>query len=60
MLSKGMSQLGICKATWNFHESGHGKGVPDSVGGALKRTANNLVIHGHFIKDSASFICKIQ
>ena len=60
MLSKEMSQLGICKATWNFHESGHRKGVPDGVGGALKRTANNIVLHGHAITDAASIICKIQ
>ena len=40
--------------------SGHGKGVPDGVGGALKRTANNLVLHGHDISDAASFVCKIQ
>lgn len=42
-------------ATWNFHESGHGKGAPDGVGGTLKRTANRKVLHGRDIKDAISF-----
>lgn len=48
-----MSDRGI-QATWNFHESGHGKGVPDGVGGALKRAAKNLVLHGKDITNAAS------
>lgn len=34
----------FCKnLTWNYSESGHGKGAPDGVGGILKRTADQLV-----------------
>ena len=29
-------------ATWNFFEASHGKGAPDGIGGALKRTAARL------------------
>ena len=29
-------KLAFKKGIWNFFESGHGKGVPDGVGGALK------------------------
>lgn len=54
-----MSDRGI-QATWNFHESGHGKGVPDGVGGALKRAANNLVLHGKDITNAASFVQSIK
>lgn len=28
--------------TWNYSESGQGKGAPDWVGGTLKRTADQL------------------
>ena len=43
-------------ATWNFYESGHGKSVPDGVGGSLKRTANHLVLQGNDIIDASSFV----
>nr|CAD7455097.1 unnamed protein product [Timema tahoe] len=32
--------------TWNYSESGHGKGAPDGVGATLKRTADQLVAEG--------------
>jgi hypothetical protein len=32
--------------TWNFHEAGHGKGVPDGVGATIKRLADRLVLRG--------------
>lgn len=38
--------------TWNYSESGHGKGAPDGVGGTLKRTADQLIAEG---KDLATF-----
>lgn len=37
--------------TWNYSESGHGKGAPDGIGGTLKRTADKAVAEG---KDVAS------
>ena len=43
-------------ATWNFYESGHGKSVPDGVGGSLNRTANHLVLQGNDIIDASSFV----
>lgn len=33
-------------STWNYHESGHGKGKPDGIGGTIKRTADRLVAEG--------------
>ena len=45
---------GIKMGTWNFHESGHGKGVPDGVGAALKRTADNMVYQGTDITNAAA------
>lgn len=59
LLSQEMSDRGI-QATWNFHESGHGKGVPDGVVSALKRSANNLVLHGKDITNAASFVQSIN
>ncbi|VDI50501.1 Hypothetical predicted protein [Mytilus galloprovincialis] len=59
LLSKEMSKRGL-QATWNFHESGHGKGVPDGVGGTLKRTANDLVLRGKDITSAKSFVESIQ
>lgn len=43
----------FCKnLTWNYSESGHGKGAPDGVGGTWKRTADQLVAKG---RDLATF-----
>lgn len=36
LFTKKMKELHIKHATWNFSESGHGKGAPDGVGGAVK------------------------
>lgn len=32
--------------SWNFMESGHGKGAMDGVGGSIKRNADQHVLHG--------------
>lgn len=47
----------FCKKslTWNYYESGHGKGAPDGIGGTLKRTANRLVGEGKDIPDLKTF-----
>lgn len=37
--------------TWNFSESGHGKGVADGIGGAVKRTLDKQVAYGADITD---------
>ncbi|XP_063225527.1 uncharacterized protein LOC134532701 [Bacillus rossius redtenbacheri] len=42
--------------TWNFSESGHGKGAPDGVGGCLKRTADRLVAEGKDVSNFETFV----
>ncbi|KAF9412049.1 hypothetical protein HW555_009327, partial [Spodoptera exigua] len=36
----------IRRVTWNYQESGHGKGAPDGIGAVIKRTADNFVKYG--------------
>ncbi|KAL4703471.1 hypothetical protein ACJJTC_010343 [Scirpophaga incertulas] len=36
----------IIKVTWNYQETGHGKGAPDGIGAVVKRTADNFVKFG--------------
>ncbi|CAH2011519.1 unnamed protein product [Acanthoscelides obtectus] len=43
-------KIKVC--SWNYWESGHGKGAPDGVGGVTKRTADRLVAEG---KDISSY-----
>jgi len=43
------------KASWNYLESGHGKGACDGVGGTAKRIAAQASKHGHMIADFDSF-----
>jgi len=42
----------ILQLTYNYSEGGHGKGIPDSLGGWAKGTADDAVKHG---RDVASF-----
>ena len=42
--------------TWNFMEAGHGKGPMDGVGGAMKRRADEYVMHGSDITSARDFI----
>ena len=53
--------------TWNCLEAGHGKGIPDGVGGTVKRMADIQVQRGKDCPNAASFVtdlksaeCKIQ
>nr|CAI5859694.1 unnamed protein product [Callosobruchus analis] len=48
------------KFSWNFSESGHGKGAPDGVGAACKRTADAVVAAGGDIDSLESFVNIIQ
>lgn len=41
-----LHQMGFHAATWNFFESGHGKGAPDGIGGSVKRQADSWVSSG--------------
>ena len=43
--------MGFETGTWNFFESGHGKGSPDAVGASVKRQADALVLRGIDIPD---------
>ncbi|CAH1106712.1 unnamed protein product [Psylliodes chrysocephalus] len=42
----------VKNVSWNYHETGHGKGAPDGIGGVCKRTADRVVAQG---KDISSF-----
>jgi len=41
-----LCDLGFDAGSWNFFESGHGKGAPDATGGVIKRQADPLVRTG--------------
>ncbi|WAR13099.1 hypothetical protein MAR_027279 [Mya arenaria] len=41
---------------WSFFEAGHGKGIPDAVGGSLKRKADRRVKYGHDIANADDFV----
>ncbi|XP_041368077.1 uncharacterized protein LOC121382620 [Gigantopelta aegis] len=60
MLSSEIYEKGFQGATWNFHEAGHGKGIPDGVGGTLKQTANRKVRHGTDIMHAEDFVTVLQ
>ena len=55
-----LAAMGFSVASWNFHEAGHGKGVPDGVGGSLKRTADMRVVHGGTIDNASAFIRELK
>nr|CAI5856331.1 unnamed protein product [Callosobruchus analis] len=46
--------------TWNYTESGHGKGAPDGVGVTCKRTADFVVNSGVHINDIEEFVQSVQ
>ncbi|KAL5015984.1 hypothetical protein ScPMuIL_005573 [Solemya velum] len=48
--------FGFTGASWNFHEAGHGKGIPDGIGGSLKRVADRCVRQGTDILDAKTFV----
>ena len=56
MFSSVIYRLGFSNAEWNFFEAGHGKGVPDAVGGAIKRKADQKVKFGSTIMLAKSFV----
>jgi len=47
-------------ASWNFTESGHGKGPADGVGGSIKRYADSLVAHGHDITSADELVSALK
>ena len=46
MKEKMHKMYGFTTVTWNFSESGHGKGAPDGIGGVVKSEADRLVAQG--------------
>lgn len=46
--------------SWNYSETGHGKGAPDGVGGVLKRTADHIVARGNDIPNIDSLVRHLQ
>lgn len=56
MFSTELHKLGFSYAEWNFFESGHGKGIPDAVGGSLKRKADSKVKFGCDITSAKTFV----
>lgn len=49
-------EFGFKSAVWNFFEAGHDKGIPDAVGGAIKRNADRFVKFGGDITTSEQFV----
>ena len=56
LLTTEIYTLGFKGASWNFHEAGHGKGIPDGRGGAIKRAADRRVLYGADIMNSKELI----
>lgn len=48
--------FGFQTVLWSFFESGHGKGIPDAIGGALKQQADNKLKYGSDITSAKTFI----
>ncbi|CAG5014223.1 unnamed protein product [Parnassius apollo] len=42
--------------TWNYQESGHGKGIPDGIDAVVKRTADHQVKCGRDVGDFPTFL----
>uniref|UniRef100_UPI00358F15CF uncharacterized protein n=1 Tax=Myxine glutinosa TaxID=7769 RepID=UPI00358F15CF len=52
LFSTELYRRGFMAGSWNFFEASHGKGAPDGVGGALKRSADMMVAKGRDIPDA--------
>lgn len=50
----------VQKFTWNYTESGHGKGAPDGVGATCKRTADAVVAAGGDVENLEKFVEAIK
>ena len=49
-------KFGFVDAKWSFFEAGHGKGIPDAIGGSLKREADRRVKYGRDVACAKDFI----
>ena len=59
MLTVVPRKLGFKSVTWNFLESGHGKGAAGGLGAAVKREADRFVSNGLDISDAAQLYEKL-
>ena len=55
LTSTHLTNMGFVESKWSFFESGHGKGVPDAVGGSVKRYADSKVKFGTNILSAKDF-----
>ena len=46
--------------SWNYTETGHGKGAPDGVGGTLKRSADRAVAEGKDVPNFDALISVVK
>ncbi|KAL4705191.1 hypothetical protein ACJJTC_013991 [Scirpophaga incertulas] len=61
MLTKLKEQIHCLNlVTWNYQESGHGKGAPDGIGAVVKRTADNHVRLGGDVATFGNFVQVVQ
>lgn len=60
MANRFFDKYGFRKISWNFFESGHGKGAADGVGGTLKRQADAIVARGKDVADAVQFFSALQ
>ena len=60
MLTQIPVKFGFRNIKWSFFEAGHGKGIPDAVGGSLKREANRRVKYGHDITCAKDFVQNLK
>nr|KAG5690558.1 hypothetical protein BaRGS_014691 [Batillaria attramentaria] len=56
LFSTEVYKIGFTGGTWNFLAAGHGKGIPDGIGAAVKRAADNRVLHGADIVNSETLV----
>lgn len=57
-----LSKLGFKNVTWSFFESGHGKGIPDAVGGSVKKYVDKQVKYGKDDTSASEFVmyCRLE
>ncbi|XP_055924519.1 uncharacterized protein LOC129956613 [Argiope bruennichi] len=62
LISNHVQQLvpGVENFTWNYSETGHGKGAPDGIGAVLKRTADRIVAEGKDVHNYNTFISVLR
>lgn len=59
LLNMFTQKINIDYATWSFTESGHGKGVADGIGGAVKRCLDRQVLYGHDLRNADDVFANI-